>query len=88
MLTERLARNTRNAGRCELTIKIDPALHCGPCGALTVTVSVVEPLAGTVTLAGTVMRVSGELKVPALNTRGTVPPNVLGVNFVVETPNV
>ena len=48
-----------------ITIKVDPALHVRPCAALTVTVSVVEPLAGTVTLAGTVIAGSPALKVPA-----------------------
>ena len=55
---------------------------------LTVTVSVVEPLAGTVTLSGTVMRSSPALRIPASKTLDTVPPNVLGVNFVFETLNV
>ena len=59
-----------------------------PNPALTVTVSVVEPLAGTVTLSGTVMRSSPALRIPAFQIRGTVPPNVSGVNFVTETLNV
>jgi hypothetical protein len=59
-----------------------------PCGALTVTVSVVEPLAGTVTLAGTVIAESPALKVPAFQILGTVPPKVSGVNFVVDMLNV
>ena len=50
-----------------ITIEVDPTLNdCRiPAAALTVTVSVVEPLAGTVTLAGTVIRESPALKVPA-----------------------
>src|SRR5262249_29860462 len=59
-----------------------------PCGALTVTVSVVEPLAGTVTLAGTVIRLSPGVIVPAFQIRGTVLPKVFGMNLAFETANV
>ena len=55
---------------------------------MTVTVMVVEPFAGTVTLAGTVMRLSPALSVPAFQILGTVPPKSSGVNFVTETVNV
>ena len=55
------------------TIEIDPTLDRGALRpALTVTVSVVEPLAGTITLAGTVIRSSPGVMVPAFQIRGTV----------------
>ena len=59
-----------------------------PCGALTVTVSVVEPFAGTITLAGTVIRSSPVVTSSGVPDRGTVLPKVLGVNFRFEIANV
>jgi hypothetical protein len=49
---------------------------------------VVELFAGTVTLAGTVIRSSPGVIVPAFQIRGTVSPKVLGVNLSFETKNV
>ena len=51
---------------------------------MTVTVIVVEPFAGTVTLAGTVIRSSPELSVQRRK-RWDRSAERLGVNFVVET---